>query len=94
MEYVDVGLADIITNEDVALNESQIAYVLQQLLIALNHIHSLGRIHRDIRADNVLLSMQGLVKLGQCSAQCLGCPRHAFAYHVFVIQPTLDIVYN
>ncbi|CAO3688554.1 unnamed protein product [Umbelopsis vinacea] len=70
MEYADFCLADIITNEDdfnsSPLDECQIAFILQQLLLALKYIHSLGRIHRDVRADNVLLSSEGLVKLGQC----------------------------
>jgi serine/threonine protein kinase len=70
MEYLDSCLTDIVAIEDSdmampPLNEHQIAYILRSVLLALKHLHSLGRIHRDVRADNVLLSSEGLVKLGQ-----------------------------
>lgn len=84
MEYADVCLADIITNEDdfhsSPLDERQIAFILQQLLLALKYIHSLGRIHRDVRADNVLLNSEGLVKLGQCLLRMF-CS--AFTCHIY-----------
>jgi serine/threonine protein kinase len=69
MEYLDTCLADIITNDDpelcqLPLSERQIAYILKQILLALEHIHSCGRMHRDIRADNILLNADGLIKLG------------------------------
>ncbi|CAM0135887.1 hypothetical protein VKS41_001675 [Umbelopsis sp. WA50703] len=68
MEYLDTCLADIITNDDpelcqLPLSERQIAYILKQILLALEHIHSCGRMHRDIRADNILLNADGLIKL-------------------------------
>lgn len=72
MEYLDTCLADIIVNEDpdmcqLPLSEHQIAYILKQMLLALEHIHSCGRMHRDIRADNVLLNADGQIKLGMQS---------------------------
>ncbi|KAI8575861.1 hypothetical protein K450DRAFT_259901 [Umbelopsis ramanniana AG] len=68
MEYLDNCLTDIVAIEDSdmampSLNEHQIAYIMRSVLLALNHLHSLGRIHRDVRADNVLLSSEGMVKL-------------------------------
>ncbi|KAI9288605.1 kinase-like domain-containing protein [Umbelopsis sp. AD052] len=68
MEYLDNCLTDIVAIEDSdmampPLNEHQIAYIIRSVLLALNHLHSLGRIHRDVRADNILLSSEGMVKL-------------------------------
>ena len=65
MEYMDAGsLADLLECfEFVQLPESQIAYVMNSTVRALEHIHSLCRIHRDIKSDNILLSGRGDVKL-------------------------------
>ena len=65
MEYMDGGcLADIIEQSGtIKLTEPQIAFVLQSVLQGLGYIHSLHRIHRDIKSDNMLLSTLGDVKL-------------------------------
>lgn len=45
------------------LTEPQIAYVCLETLKALSYIHSLHRLHRDIKSDNILLGDGGEVKL-------------------------------
>jgi len=45
------------------MTEEQIALVSLSCLRGLSYIHSLHRIHRDIKSDNILLSGDGLVKL-------------------------------
>jgi len=65
MEYMDAGcLTEILDQfEHMQLTEEQIAYVCACTLRALSFIHSLHRIHRDIKSDNLLLGTNGDVKL-------------------------------
>lgn len=62
MEYMNGGpLTDVVMHS--ILSEQQIAAVARECVTGLRHLHSQGVIHRDIKSDNVLLSMRGEIKL-------------------------------
>jgi len=65
MEYCDGGsLTEVLDEfENVALTEEQIAYCCRETLQGLVYIHENNRIHRDIKSDNLLLTMAGGIKI-------------------------------
>ncbi|XP_062254065.1 serine/threonine-protein kinase PAK 6 [Platichthys flesus] len=62
MEYLQGGALTNIVSET-RLNEEQIATVCEAVLQALAYLHSQGVIHRDIKSDSILLTLDGRVKL-------------------------------
>ena len=61
------ALTDLLYNvmqlEDGPMQEDTIAYILCETIKALQYLHSEHRIHRDMKAANILLSAQGNVKI-------------------------------
>ncbi|MBN3282446.1 M4K3 kinase, partial [Polyodon spathula] len=63
MEYCGGGSLQDIYHVTGPLSESQIAYVSRETLQGLCYLHSKGKMHRDIKGANILLTDNGYVKL-------------------------------
>ena len=75
MEYCRAGsVADLIKVRKEPLGEVQIAAILYAALKGLEYLHLSKKVHRDIKAGNILLDISGGVKLGDfgVSAESLG----------------------
>lgn len=64
MEYCLGSASDIIEVHRQPLREEEISAICEGCLQGLSYLHSLGKIHRDIKAGNILLTDNGTVKLG------------------------------
>jgi len=64
MEYCGAGsVSDIMRLRKKTLTEEQIAIVLSDTLKGLEYLHLRKKIHRDIKAGNILLNIEGHAKL-------------------------------
>lgn len=80
MEYMEGGsLTDVVTCN--MIMEGQIAAICKEVLEGLKHLHANGVIHRDIKSDNILLSMQGDIKLSKSM------------FYILVILPFINDVF-
>ncbi|XP_066920328.1 serine/threonine-protein kinase Nek5-like [Clytia hemisphaerica] len=74
MEYADDGdLAEKIRKQNgVLFMEFQIIDWFVQILIAVKYIHSLKILHRDLKSQNIFLTKEGFVKIGDFGvSRCL-----------------------
>lgn len=63
MEYCGGGSLQDIYHVTGPLTELQIAYMCKETLMGLSYLHSMGKMHRDIKGANILLTDCGDVKL-------------------------------
>ena len=76
MEFVDG--CDLTQAIDVChpFAEEYIAAITKEVLAGLEHLHSKDIIHRDIKSDNVMMSMDGKIKLSASSPPARPCCAH------------------
>lgn len=62
-EYMEHDLAGLAASPGTTFTEPQVKCYLQQLLQGLDHCHSRGVLHRDIKGSNLLLDNGGILKI-------------------------------
>ncbi|XP_050224037.1 protein IMPAIRED IN BABA-INDUCED STERILITY 1 isoform X2 [Mercurialis annua] len=63
-EYMEHDITGLLSCPDVRFTESQIKCYMRQLLAGLEHCHSKGVMHRDIKGSNLLVNNEGILKVG------------------------------
>ncbi|CAD8093038.1 unnamed protein product [Paramecium primaurelia] len=63
MEYCSYPSLEQILKDRVTLKEDEVRNIIKQLLMAVQHIHSKGISHRDIKPDNILVNVEGNCEL-------------------------------
>lgn len=63
LEYVSGGSIGHLLRKYGKFEEPLVKYLTAQMLEGLNYIHSKGILHRDLKADNLLLEVDGALKI-------------------------------
>ncbi|KAK4336926.1 hypothetical protein RND71_043532 [Anisodus tanguticus] len=97
MEYCGGGSLQDIYHATGSLPENVIAFVCREVLYGLKYLHSSGKMHRDIKGANILLSDNGDIKLADfgISAQItttMNCKRKTFIGTPYWMAPEVAAV--
>ncbi|XP_010912690.1 probable serine/threonine-protein kinase At1g54610 [Elaeis guineensis] len=63
-EYMEHDLAGLAATPGIKFTEPQVKCYMQQLLRGLDHCHSRGVLHRDIKGSNLLIDNNGILRIG------------------------------
>jgi serine/threonine protein kinase len=63
VELMSGSLTDLVMDKAGQIPEELMSYILKEIIKGLASLHSQHRIHRDIKSDNILVSLEGDVKL-------------------------------
>ncbi|XP_065856109.1 cyclin-dependent kinase C-2 C-like [Euphorbia lathyris] len=63
-EYMEHDLAGLSSSPEIKFSESQIKCYIKQLLCGIEHCHTRGVMHRDIKVSNILVNNDGILKIG------------------------------
>ncbi|EOX99439.1 ATP binding protein, putative [Theobroma cacao] len=69
-EYMEHDLVGLASLPGIKFPEPQIKCYMQQLLSGLDHCHSNGVLHRDIKGSNLLIDSNGILKIADFGLAC------------------------
>jgi thousand and one amino acid protein kinase len=78
MEYCLGSASDLLEVNKKPLGEVEIATIMRDSLDGLGYLHSKDYIHRDIKAGNILLTDDGIVKLADFGSASFISPANSF----------------
>eukprot|EP00118_Oscarella_pearsei_P007951 m.40024 g.40024 ORF g.40024 m.40024 type:complete len:935 (+) comp32879_c0_seq3:2547-5351(+) len=87
MEYCIGSASDILEVHKQPLEEVEVAAICTEVVKALCYLHANKRIHRDVKAGNVLLTEDGRVKLGDFGSASLCSPANSFVGTPYWMAP-------
>lgn len=87
MEYCLGSASDIVEVHKKPLKELEIAAICHNALLGLSYLHNQGKIHRDIKAGNILLTENGTVKLADFGSASFICPANSFVGTPYWMAP-------
>ena len=91
MEYAPIDFFAVVMSGDMSRNE--INCCLKQILEGVNYLHNLGLAHRDLKLDNCVITMDGILKIIDFgSAVIFKYPYDQFGSNKEVIHPSHGIV--
>ncbi|TMW96115.1 hypothetical protein EJD97_007908 [Solanum chilense] len=76
-EYMEHDLAGLASHPGLKFTESQVKCYMQQLLRGLDHCHSRGVLHRDIKGSNLLIDNNGVLKIADFGLASFFDPRQS-----------------
>ncbi|KAJ0237043.1 hypothetical protein HA466_0249680 [Hirschfeldia incana] len=62
--YMHHDLAGLAASPDITFTEQQVKCYMKQILSGLEHCHSQGVLHRDIKGSNLLIEDDGVLRIG------------------------------
>ncbi|OIW06016.1 hypothetical protein TanjilG_11703 [Lupinus angustifolius] len=76
-EYMEHDLTGLASNPAIKFSEPQLKCYVQQLLSGLDHCHSHGVLHRDIKGSNLLIDNNGVLKIADFGLASYFDPHHS-----------------
>ena len=79
-EYLSHDLTGILNHPSFKLDDAQKKHMAKQLFDGLDYLHTRGVLHRDIKAANILVSSDGILKLADFGLARFYAKRHQYDY--------------
>ncbi|CAH8256789.1 unnamed protein product [Arabidopsis lyrata] len=75
-QYMDHDLAGLASSPVVKFSEPEVKCLMRQLISGLEHCHSRGVLHRDIKGSNLLIDDGGVLKIADFGLATIFDPNH------------------